>query len=220
MAKEKYSLREKKYAKTKINLTKAFIERLKTTPFAEISIKDVCREAEVSEATFYNYFPQKLDVISYFQQLNLLKVEWQAAQNKGRLTPLEIIEVSFDSFAQTIKQPYLFYEIVSVFTAKRTRPGEGSLTAAEKFYAFPRCPGIEVIEVKSLDNFFSKYIKQAKAEKQIDKKIAVKDIMIILKSILVGVPLAIEIEEFNKLPRIFKRQLGLFKKSFALTKNK
>jgi hypothetical protein len=42
MSEEKYSLRKKKHAKTKKALTDAFIEKLKTTRFCDISIKQIC----------------------------------------------------------------------------------------------------------------------------------------------------------------------------------
>ncbi|NLE65671.1 MAG: TetR/AcrR family transcriptional regulator, partial [Elusimicrobia bacterium] len=61
------SLREKKFVKTKVSLMQEFMKRLKSTRFSEISIKEVCETVEVSESTFYNYFPQKVDVVCYFK---------------------------------------------------------------------------------------------------------------------------------------------------------
>ncbi|MCF7895057.1 MAG: TetR/AcrR family transcriptional regulator [Candidatus Omnitrophica bacterium] len=216
MNKSKYSLRKKKHAKTKIALANAFIEKLKTTRFSDISIKEICQKVEVSEGTFYNYFPQKLDMISYFQNLSLLKIEWKLNQQKSKLSPLGLIELSFDLFAETIQQPYLFFEIVSVFTSQHTRPQKGNLTPAEKFYAYPEYPDIEEIKIKSLDDFFLKYLKKAKREGQINKSIDSRDMVTVLKSILVGVPLTIEINDFNNLSKIYKKQLILFKKAFLI----
>jgi hypothetical protein len=214
MPKEKYSLRSKKHVKTKIALANAFIQKLKTTRFSDISIKEICQEVEVSEGTFYNYFLQKLDVISYFQNLSLLKIEWQLNQQKNKLSPLGLIKLSFDLFAETIHQPYLFFEIISVFTSQHVKPQKGNLTPAEKFYAYPEYPGIEEIKVKSLDHFFLKYLKKAKKEGQVEKSIDNKDMVTVLKSILVGVPLTIEMEDFNNLSKIYKKQLILFQKAF------
>ncbi|MFO8052891.1 MAG: TetR/AcrR family transcriptional regulator [Candidatus Omnitrophota bacterium] len=218
MPKEKYSLRKKKHAKTKIALANAFIQKLKTTRFSDISIKEICQEVEVSEGTFYNYFPQKLDTISYFQSLSLLKIEWKLNQQKSKLNPLDLIELSFDLFAETIQQPYLFFEIVSVFTSQHVKPQKGNLTPAEKFYAYPEYFGIEEIKIKSLDDFFLKYLKQAKKEGQINKSIGTEDMVTVLKSILVGVPLTIKMEDFSKLSKIYKTQLDLFKKAFEVKK--
>lgn len=215
MKRKKYSLREKKHAKTKIALANAFIDRLKTTRFCDISIKEVCQDVEVSEGTFFNYFPQKLDVISFYHQLHFLKVEWEISQKENKYEPLKLLECAFDMFAETIKKPYLFYEIVSVFTAEHVKPKEEDLTPAEKFFAYPDCEGIEHTKVESLDKFFLKYVKQAKKRGQIGKNISTTDAVTALKAVLVGVPLAIETEEFDKIPKIFKKQLGMLKNAFS-----
>jgi AcrR family transcriptional regulator len=216
MAKKMYPLRERKHAKTKIALVNAFIEKLKTTRFADISIKEICQSVEVSEGTFYNYFPQKFDVINYFQLLHILKIEWETNQRKDKFGPLELIDLAFDSMAETISQPYLFFEIVSVFTSEHIKPPKGTLTSVEKVYAFPNCNGIEDTSLESLDDFFRRHLREAKKQGEIDKNIDIEDVFIVLKTILIGVPLAIEIEDFGKLAKIYKRQLGLLKKSFAV----
>lgn len=58
------SLREKKYAKTKLALLDAATERIGEKTFDAISVKELCEQAEVSEATFFNYFPKKQDLLS------------------------------------------------------------------------------------------------------------------------------------------------------------
>jgi hypothetical protein len=125
-----------------------------------------------------------------------------------------LIELSFDLFAETINQPYLFFEIVSIFTSEHIKPQKSTLLPAEKFYAYPEYPGIEKIKVKSIDDFFLKYIKEARKGGQIDKNVSNKDITRILKAILIGIPLAIEIEEFDDLAKIYKKQLMLSRKLF------
>ena len=217
MTKEKYSLREKKHAKTKVALANAFIKRLETTRFSDISIKEVCQSVEVSEGTFYNYFPQKLDIISHFQYLHLLKMEWEISRQKNK-EPLELIELAFDSVASTIKHPYVFYEIVSIFTSEHIKSKKVYLTPAEKFYAFPDYPEIKKIMFESLEDFFLKHLKEAKKNGQLDKNINLKNAGVMLMTILIGAPLAIEFQDFNKLSKIYKNQLTTFRK--AHEKNK
>ncbi|MDD5081560.1 MAG: hypothetical protein PHZ27_00315 [Candidatus Omnitrophica bacterium] len=212
----KYSLRERKYAKTKIGLANAFMERLKTTRFSDIPIKDVCYSVEVSEGTFYNYFPQKLDVINYFQYLHLLKVEWEIKNKSGNFNSLDLIEQAMESLAEAIKHPYFFYEIVSVFTSEHIKPQQEELTLAEKYYAFPDCRGIEDIEIESLESFFLKHLKAAQKEGIIINTLPLKDMVVILKTILIGTPLAVELEDFQSFPDIIKKQMVLFRKNFEV----
>jgi AcrR family transcriptional regulator len=219
MAKKKYSLREKKHAKTKIALAKAFLEHLKSKRFSEISIKEVCNAVEVSEGTFYNYFSNKIELARYFQRLTLLKVAWEIQNKDTRLGPLEMIEYAFDLMAVEISQPFLFYEIVSIFTAGRVKLKEGqALTEAEKYFAFPECSDIEAIDVVTIENLFSRLINKAQKIGVISKEVKANDILINLMAILIGVPLTIEIEDFGKINKLYRNQLSLLWKALKIDK--
>ena len=76
----RYSLRERKYAKTKISLANAFMERLKTKRFSDIAIKEVCENVEVSEGTFYNYFQCILRYREVFRERYPLLLPQQAGE--------------------------------------------------------------------------------------------------------------------------------------------
>ena len=221
MTKKKYSLREKKYAKTKIALAKAFLERLKSTRFSDISIKEVCNVVEVSEGTFYNYFSNKIELARYFERITLLKVAWEVQKKEQQLKPLEMIEYAFDLMAIEISQPFLFYEMVSLFTTERIKLKEGqALTEAEKYFAFPKCNDIEKVEVVTIENLFSELVNKAQKKGTISKKLKANDILINLMAILIGVPLAIEIEDFDKINRLYRSQLALLWKAVKIDKRK
>ena len=78
---KEYSLRERKHARTKIAIMNAFIERLEKTRFDDISIRQICKSVEVSEGTFFNYFPEKIDIINYYMNLMFLKVVARARKD-------------------------------------------------------------------------------------------------------------------------------------------
>ena len=61
---KEYPLRERKYAATKAALLDAVLARLHDQTLDSISVKEVCREVPVSEATFFNYFTSK-DVVRH-----------------------------------------------------------------------------------------------------------------------------------------------------------
>jgi len=205
-----YPLRDRKYAKTKIAITKAFIERLKTTRFNDISIKEVCESVDVSEGTFFNYFPQKVDVVFYFKQIITLKLSYEFRTNAETMGFQKLIERIFDSVADEMDQPYVFYEMISLFTAERKKPLNIDLTPVEKFYAFPDYDGIEEIPVQSLEEIFLPLIEEALAKGEIKKGLKSKDILLTLMAILLGIPLAVDIEDFGRIKKHFHAQLSLF----------
>ncbi|HRE26019.1 MAG TPA: TetR family transcriptional regulator [Anaerolineales bacterium] len=71
-------LRERKYAATKAALTRAVAVRLKQQSLEEIAVKEICAEAQVSEATFFNYFPTKAAVVGYRVQLWSIEARWRS----------------------------------------------------------------------------------------------------------------------------------------------
>jgi len=218
---KKFTLRQKKYAKTKNALTRAFMERLKSTKFSDISIRDVCASVEVSEGTFYNYFPSKADLASYFRTLTLLKISWEVKKKEGELKPLKLIEYVFDLILKDVEQPFLFYEIVSIFTAERVEPNrELKLVEMEKIYAFPECPGIEKIPVVTLGDLFSQVIEKGQKNGFISRNAKVHDIVLALMAIVVGLPLVIKMEDFNKLRKFYRGQLALLWRAIEVKKRK
>ena len=71
-------LRQRKFARTRLALASALSKALVQQALSEVSVKALCREAEVSEATFFNYFPSKQALMAYLAQLWLLELGWHA----------------------------------------------------------------------------------------------------------------------------------------------
>jgi AcrR family transcriptional regulator len=209
----KYSLRERKYAKTKIGLANAFMERLKTTRFSDIPIKDVCYSVEVSEGTFYNYFPQKVDVVYYAKSLVGLKIAWEIRLKEGELSSLQLIESALDLIAQEMQPPYLFYEMISIFTGEQRKPETMTLSVLEKEYAYPDCEGIGGVEIGDIEDLFSALIKTAQDQYEINGDIDVKELLLLLMTVMIGVPLAINIDDFKNINKYYQNQLSLLGKA-------
>ena len=215
---QNYSLREKKFAKTKIALAAAFIERLTKTRFHDISIKEVCAGVEVSEGTFFNYFPQKIDVVYYHKQIVGLKVTWEIRQHWGKKTPRQLIELTFDVMARNLEQPYLFYELVSLFTAEKKKPATVELTRLEKMYAYPDLAGIEDVPAESLEDTFAALVAEAKKQGELRPEAKFADVLLALMTILVGLPLVIDGNDFSGLKSHFRSQLALLWKAVGVNK--
>jgi len=220
-AEKGFTLREKKFAKTKIGLMHEFMSRLQTTPFSEIPIKEVCDKLEVSEGTFYNYFPHKVDLVSYFHKLTTLKITWEVDNSKEKLNNIEMIEHAFSAVADEIQEPFLFYEIVSLYASQHSKPDKRKdISAAEKIYAFPDYPGIEKIKVMALEDYFARIIRKAQQEKELSSDVPADDIVYSLIAILVGIPLAIDMGDFGKLKKLYKTQLSLLWRGLILKRRK
>lgn len=60
------TLREYKYAKTRADIWEAFLDLVNIKEFETININEVCEKAHVSRGTFFNYFPSKEHLYTYY----------------------------------------------------------------------------------------------------------------------------------------------------------
>jgi AcrR family transcriptional regulator len=207
MKTEEYSLREKKHARTKIAIMNAFMERLKNNRFDEISIKEVCRDAEVAEGTFFNYFPEKIDVIGYFLHLTTVKMIWKARKKAPAGKYLSLIESVFNQLSDEISNNNVIYQIISVLLAQTEKPKKIAISALEKKMAFPGCEGIEETPSVCLDEWFKESVTLALRNAELPPKTNADDVVVSLMTIISGTLLAIRFCNSHSRCYHFMRQL-------------
>jgi len=113
MLQTELTLREKKYATQKIKILDIFSEKLKEKPLADITVKEIAKELEISEMTFFNYFKNKREVLVYFIEFWSLEMQFKLEQTEN-LDARASIYFVFEETAKLIEHNYqLFVEIVS-----------------------------------------------------------------------------------------------------------
>jgi len=141
MPQSSLSLREKKYATQKLKILDSFDEKLKSKALVDISVKEICKELEISEMTFFNYFGSKKEVLIYFIELWSLEMQELIKDAK----PLEAIYLIFEQTAKTIeKNPNLFMEIVASMALQGMAKKEISIGKAERILRFGKDVPYEV----------------------------------------------------------------------------
>jgi hypothetical protein len=210
------TLRHKKIYQTRLALAELFIEKLEEEKFESISIKDICEQTEVSEATFYNYFPQKIDVIAYWFKVKLYKILWTINNLHKNLSFTQSIEKTFELFAKEIKHPYLFYEVISIFGTSRIKINNFSLSEEELKYIYPEYKQDKKIPLINLSDFFTEKIDLQFKDGKIPQNVCKKTLCQFLLTILKGVPLSTPISEFNKIAEIYQKHLSLLWKILQL----
>ena len=136
MAEKEYSLREKKHARTKIALMNAFIARLQKVRFENISIRDVCKCVEVSEGTFFNYFPGKIDVITYYVNLMTMKFIWQARRKVPKGRCIALVNAFFEEMSDASTKINITYELISIMVVQHEKPKKAVIPDIEKHLFF------------------------------------------------------------------------------------
>ena len=96
--------------RTKKSLKSAFISLLERIPYAKISIIDICDEAKVHRATFYNYYRSKEDLFSC-----IIEDSKDAFVQKMKDEGVTVVEPSEEVLAGFKEKAQPFYEMGADF---------------------------------------------------------------------------------------------------------
>ena len=209
------SLREKKYAKTKLALLDAATERIGEKTFDAISVKELCEQAEVSEATFFNYFPKKQDLLSYFIQLWMLEVIWKMQHSLEEKGGIGAIEEAFSLTGDQIsKRPRIMLELIAYMALDPDKgqcpSNTAAVTLAERLLRFPLLEGIETIEaVNGLDDVFRPPLLKAVDVGELPSGTNVEAALMALFVVFFGVPLGMAWQDAALVAPVYRQQLDL-----------
>jgi AcrR family transcriptional regulator len=210
IAEYRYTLRERKFARTRISLAEIVTHHLETASLESLSVKVLCERAQISEATFFNYFPRKEDLVVYLDTLWSLELNWYGQQVAGQQPGLAVIEALFRYTAiQIQKKPGLMGEIIAHEARAREPVPRPEITAAERAMVFPDLEGIEDSSGEGLEMLLRTALQQAIEQGELPVNTAIAAAMVGLVSIFYGVPLAIQYSNAASISSMYRQQLEL-----------
>jgi len=160
---ETLGLRERKIAKTKAMIAFVFLDLMAEYGFHGFSIKELCVKADIAEATFYNYFPQKIDVLLFAVTVRRFEIECRniAFGDRGP-KGLDAIYLLVEKLYATISENQrMWFEVGSVFYRENVQ--FPSLTLGDKLLVCGDIHGVSEYDFgnDTLD-FFAKHLLLAK----------------------------------------------------------
>ncbi len=204
------ALRTRKYARTRLTLAHALTQALAEQSLSEIPVKTLCHQAEVSEATFFNYFPRKQDLMAYLAHLWLLELGWHAQNTASRAGGLAVIDSLFAQTARTCEAtPGLFRELLVWIVRGGNLEQSIELSSTEKQLAFPGLAGIEQTPVKGIDSWLATPLEAAIAGGDLPSNALVPTLLASLLAILLGVPLMLLSSDPKKVAAMYRQQLAV-----------
>jgi AcrR family transcriptional regulator len=203
-------LRKKKFARTRLALAKALSGALADLSLNDISVKSLCHEAEVSEATFFNYFPSKQELMAYLAQLWLLELCWQAQSSAETPQGLPAIQHLFAQMARVcIRSPGLMRELVA-WLARGGRLNDAmELDVLERKLAFADLEGIDTVTIKGIDALIVPHLEIAIRKGELPDNALVPTLLSLLLAIMFGVPLTLLSTHPGKIADLYQQQLQL-----------
>ena len=204
------SLRERKFAKTRLALAEAASHHLEAASFETLSVKSLCERVQISEATFFNYFPKKEDLIVYLDRLWTLELNWYGHQAMQQHQGLAVIDALFRyTSIQVQKKPGLMGEIIAHEARSRTRHRGPEITVAERMLAFSDLDGIVDTPDDSLEGLLRGSLQTAIEQGELPENITMPAAMVGLVSIFYGVPLALQHSNPASIAAMYRQQLEL-----------
>ncbi len=202
-------LRERKFARTRLKLTQALARRLEQSSLEEVVVRDLCDDVEVSEATFFNYFPRKLDLLDYYTQLWMLELGWRCQNSEAR--GVAAIGVSFEFMASSFKkQSGVMGEMIARQALLREKSQPIEIGLAERQIAYPDYEGIEALPVGGVDKAWLPALEQAIRSGELPANTHIPTVMVGLAAIFYGVPLVLRQGNLAVISSMYTQQLTVF----------
>ncbi|HGX93524.1 MAG TPA: TetR family transcriptional regulator [Candidatus Tenderia sp.] len=179
------------------------------TALDDIAVKALCEQADVSEATFFNYFGKKSELLDYFIQLWNLELTWHHHHTEAQ--GLDLLAASFTQVAQQFqKHPGVMAEIISHQTQQRSKPELPDIGRAERLQAFPKLANIETQEIEGLDRMWAHALQQAIDQGELPANTHLPTTIIGLATIFYGVPLALGQKKLAAIASIYRQQINIY----------
>ena len=219
-----FGLREIKYGRARLSLLRAFIESIGIRPFEEIRIKDLCSEAEVSEPSFYNYFPKKDDLFLYFISLWSVDVQMHIRCMNPSIDPgVRAIREIFRYTAAGISQtPRLMKEIIAYQARTDTSLRMNELrpvTNAEKALVFGETDELYSLPDQGLRPLLSENIAAAVDRGDISSDVGIPELTLLTASVFFGIPVIILHEDPENLNEYYQTSLDILFNSNSKRRN-
>ena len=206
----KIPLRERKFYQTRIRLARALREQLEQVSLDDLNVRDLCDAVEVSEATFFNYFPKKSDLLAYLSQLWSVELAWQGQQALAQTSDsgLGVVSAVFERAAQQFQTaPGATGELIAWQARTRQRQAPAPLEISERRLAFPDLLGIETMNDQSLEHVLATALQRAIDQDELPRNVHLPTVMVGLVSIFYGVALALRLSNPAGIGAMYRQQL-------------
>lgn len=210
-------LRPRKFALTKVGLVNAAVERLDGCTLEELQVRELCSAVGISEASFFNYFPKKSDLLVSFVQLWTIDVAWHALmQLPAPATAREAIERIFRFTGdQAALHPGVMAEVLAAQARMVEPPRIEEVTLAERLAAFPGRSGIETVPARGLDSLLPELLSRAVKQKELPSGTDTRAAFLGLTAIFFGVPAVLRRIDPRLITPAYLQQLAIYWRGLA-----
>ncbi|MFB5660937.1 TetR/AcrR family transcriptional regulator [Alteribacillus sp. HJP-4] len=181
---KKINLRQLKKAKTKLLLLKTAKKHAGEEGLKELHIEDLCREAEVSKVTFFNYFSQKEELFNYYMAI------WGFERAVDQLLkPLHGLDglrrIFYRAADDASEHPGMFLSLIRFLASEASCPRVPALTEAER-HVLTDGREVSETELPHLYEQFQHFTKEAQQTGEMRADVPVSHLVHLILTIFYG----------------------------------
>jgi len=197
------SLREKKFAMTKLMILDKFISLIKNKEFNDISVKEVSKYLDISEKTIFNYFSSKDEIIIYFIQLWYIEMSLLSSNNECKSNIKCILNI-FLSTAKLIQNNYnLMAHIISLHALSNKEVQKNiAITRAEMIIKFKTST---LLPKGGFKEIIMSLLKKAYNNQELKLNEDISLTYIKLHNIFYGTPIFLNRSNIDRLPDLYNK---------------
>lgn len=204
-------LRAQKRARTRIALIEALMPQLAERPLDEVQIGELAKAAGISQATFFNYFPTKGDLLTHFIQLWSLRVAVVARQtlveHDDALAAIEALFVS--TAVDSAAAPNVMLEIIAHQARMPANLDVQPIELAERLLFLPDEPDVMALSDQGLGGLLPEWIGLAVSRGELPASTDVMSLTLAAASVFFGVPLVVGRRSPEQIGALYRQQLQL-----------
>lgn len=182
-----FSLREINFAKTRLNILQVVKDRITKKDFEDITVDEICRFAEISRGTFFNYFPSKNHIFNYYIRIWMIQLSLEMEKQSFKSSQDKIKKIYNELIEEDKKYPSFVNNYLKYLLESEEITNDIKLTEAEFAYKF----AIENIQVEkmeklnnlSLEKLFENFISEGIESGEFNKDLNKENTLLLLLSL-------------------------------------
>jgi AcrR family transcriptional regulator len=198
-------------ARTRVALVEALLPRLAEARLDDVPVADLAAEAGISQATFFNHFPSKSDLLTHFMQLWGLRVGVLARRIRvEEASALRGIEALLASTAeQFVQAPRVMLEIIAHQARMPPDLQVPPVDLAERLLWLPGEVDVMSLSDRGLGGVLPGLVADAVEAGELPPGTDESSLVLAVANVFFGVPLVMGEARKDLVPVVYQRQLAL-----------
>jgi AcrR family transcriptional regulator len=208
------SLRREKAARLKISILEQTLRLVGRKSFDDLHVEDICAKVKISKVTFFNYFPQKEDVLLYYFRIWCLHraVELRDKPREG----VAGMYYLFEKLSEDCENyPGVILSLIGYLADLKRPPKPFPVKLEEKQLLYPDRTDMAHMEILSVDQLFEKFALESIFRKEITRTSSTRELTNLLASVFYGVVVSTHVHQQVQLRFYFRRTLDMLLKGLA-----